>query len=343
MTAATRIPHPKPMAGQVLTKQIKELGNFEYDPDKGGGIPKDVFGLTGAQIKLTGFMIPMDSADRITQFALVPSLFACCFGQPPQIQHTIVVNCPPGKAVAYYADQISVEGTLKVDEQKEDGFIVSIFQLKADSIRPAVRMSVSCQLIASQCIALHWQLTTNNWQLILMTATPLETPTPTLFQRINFRVIIFAAVVLAIVGFPVYIYVDSVLSGGIHQHGNYYEADLKAMSDFPFDQESGSLTDVPQKWRALDGKRVVVVGQIWAPGSASPALANFQLCYSIAKCCFNGPPQIQHFVQARAAHGYVFYADGLVKVSGILHVQVKHDGGKVTQVYSMDVDKAEPM
>jgi hypothetical protein len=137
MTATTRIPHPKPVSGQVLSMQIKELGNFEYDPDKGGGIPKDVFGLAGAQIRLTGFMIPMDSADRITQFALVPSLFACCFGQPPQIQHTIVVNCPPGKAVAYFPDQISVEGTLKVDEQKEDGFIVSIFQLKADSIRPA--------------------------------------------------------------------------------------------------------------------------------------------------------------------------------------------------------------
>ncbi|HEY1686873.1 MAG TPA: DUF3299 domain-containing protein [Tepidisphaeraceae bacterium] len=137
MTAATRIPHPKPAAGQVQTMSIKELGNFEYDPDKGGGIPKDVYGLSGSDIKLTGFMIPMDSADRITQFALVPSLFACCFGQPPQIQHTIVVNCPTGKAVAYYPDQISVEGTLKVDEQKEDGFIVSIFQLKAQSIRPA--------------------------------------------------------------------------------------------------------------------------------------------------------------------------------------------------------------
>lgn len=137
MTEATRIPHPTPVAGQVLSMSIKELGNFQYDPDKGGGIPKDVFRLSGSQIKLTGFMIPMDSADRITQFALVPSLFACCFGQPPQIQHTIVVNCPAGKAVAYYPDQISVQGKLSVDEQKEDGFIVSIFQLEAASIKPA--------------------------------------------------------------------------------------------------------------------------------------------------------------------------------------------------------------
>ncbi|HEY1686874.1 MAG TPA: hypothetical protein VGG19_19085 [Tepidisphaeraceae bacterium] len=177
-----------------------------------------------------------------------------------------------------------------------------------------------------------------------MTTAPVETSSSSSFlQKINFRIIIFAVVVLAIVGFPVYIYVDSVVSGGIHKHGGYFEADLKAMSDFPFDQQNGTQDDVPAKWRQLDGKRVEVVGQIWAPEMASPALSHFELCYSIAKCCFNGPPQIQHFVQARAAHGYVYYSDGLVKVSGIMHVRVLHDGGKVTQVYSMDVDKAEPM
>jgi hypothetical protein len=136
MAADKRIPHPPPAPGQVLQMAIKQLGNFEYDPDKGGGIPKDVYALSGSKIQLTGFMVPMDSADRITQFALVPSLFACCYGQPPQIQHTIVVNCPKGKAVSYYPDQISVEGRLTVEEQKEDGYIVSIFQLEAESVKP---------------------------------------------------------------------------------------------------------------------------------------------------------------------------------------------------------------
>ena len=84
-------------------------------------------------------MIPMDQAEHVTQFALVPSLFACCFGQPPQIQHTIVVACPKGKAVNYYPDEIMVEGTLKVDEKKEDGFIVSIFELECSSVKPAAK------------------------------------------------------------------------------------------------------------------------------------------------------------------------------------------------------------
>jgi hypothetical protein len=138
-SAEKRKPHPAPVDGVPAEMTIKELGNFDYDAEKGGGIPGDVKALAGSKVRLRGFMIPMDSAERITQFALVPSLFECCFGQPPQIQHTIIVNCPKGKAVAYYPDEISVEGKLSVNEQKEDGFIVSVFQMDAGSIKPAAK------------------------------------------------------------------------------------------------------------------------------------------------------------------------------------------------------------
>ena len=134
-----RIPHPAPKPGQVLDLAIKQLGNFEYDAEKGGNIPADVLRLQGATIKLHGFMIPMDQAENISQFALVPSLFACCYGQPPQIQHTIVVQCPKGKAVSYYPDEIVVQGTLDVKEKKDDGFIVSIFDMQASSVKPAAK------------------------------------------------------------------------------------------------------------------------------------------------------------------------------------------------------------
>ena len=108
---------------------IQELGNFEYDQEKGGNIPKDVKALTGTTVRLSGYMIPLDQADKIKQFVLVPDLFACCFGQPPQVQHSIIVTCPEGKAVSYFPEQIQVEGKLKVEEKKDDGFIVSIFEV----------------------------------------------------------------------------------------------------------------------------------------------------------------------------------------------------------------------
>lgn len=134
---ATRKPHPAPQSGQVLELMIKDLGNFDYDASKGGNIPKDVLALHGTKIRLRGYMIPMDQAANITQFALVPDLFACCFGQPPQLQHTIVANCPKGKAVSYYPEEITVEGTLSVREKKDEGFIVSIFELDVSSVKPS--------------------------------------------------------------------------------------------------------------------------------------------------------------------------------------------------------------
>ena len=134
---ASRTRPPRPARSYETT--IKDLGNFEYDQEKGGNIPADVKALSGAKVRLRGYMIPMDQAENITQFALVPSLFSCCFGQPPQIQHTIVVNCPKGKAVSYCPDEIIVEGNLKVEEKKDDGYIVSLFEIDVSSVKPAPR------------------------------------------------------------------------------------------------------------------------------------------------------------------------------------------------------------
>ncbi len=134
-----RKPHTKPKDGDVYTVAIQDLGNFQFDQDKGGNIPKDVQALTGSNVRLVGFMIPLDQADKIRQFVLVPDLFACCFGQPPQVQHSIIVSCPEGKAVSYFPEQIQVEGQLKVEEKKDDGFIVSIFELACSSVKPAAK------------------------------------------------------------------------------------------------------------------------------------------------------------------------------------------------------------
>jgi hypothetical protein len=134
-----RKPHAPPKPGEVRELEIKDLGNFEYDADKGGNIPEDVKALAGATLKVRGFMIPIDQTDNITQFALVPSLFACCFGQPPQLQHTIVCKAPSGKAVGYYPDELVVEGKLKVEEKKDEGFIISVFELDVSSVKPAAK------------------------------------------------------------------------------------------------------------------------------------------------------------------------------------------------------------
>ncbi len=138
--SAGRTPHPAPKDGQVLDLTIKELGNFDYDPDQNTPIPGDVRALSDHTVRLHGFMIPMDQAENVTKFALVPSLFNCCqLGGPPQVQHTVVVTCVKGKAVAYYPDEIIVEGKLTVDVVKDDGFVVGIFSVQTSSVKPAAK------------------------------------------------------------------------------------------------------------------------------------------------------------------------------------------------------------
>jgi hypothetical protein len=167
-----------------------------------------------------------------------------------------------------------------------------------------------------------------------------------LSERINFRLIAFSVVVLALVGYPVYIYLESVITGGIKDvGGGVKQVDLKAMSTFPFNQNEGTEQEIPQQWRELDGKRVILYGELWAPNSSSGRVSTVDLCYSIAKCCFSGPPQVQHFVRLRPVQGksLEFYPN-LVKVTGTLHVKVLHDGGdpKVSSVYQLDVDDVQP-
>jgi hypothetical protein len=132
-----RVPHDPPREGQPREMTLLRLGNFDYDGNKGGNIPADVKALAGSLVRVKGYMLPLDQTDRITKFVLVPDLFACCFGQPPQIQHTVIVRTPKGKSLAYYPEPIWVTGKLNVEEKSEDGFIISIFEMEATSVKPA--------------------------------------------------------------------------------------------------------------------------------------------------------------------------------------------------------------
>ena len=161
---------------------------------------------------------------------------------------------------------------------------------------------------------------------------------------INVRILVFTAVMALVIGFPAYVFIDSALSGGIKDRGDgYKEVDLKAMSTFSFDQNDGRIDDVPQKWRELNGKRVVLRGEMYAPNAASNRIPQFELVYSIAKCCVTTAPQIQHFVKSKAVNkdGNVPFYSGLVQVWGTLKVDVKREEGKVVSVYELDVERVE--
>jgi hypothetical protein len=136
---ATRIPHPPPREGEIPEFMIKELGNFPYDDEK-GGVPADVAALDGSVVRLTGYMLPAYQTDQIKQFTLVADVYQCCFGQPPGVEHTINVVLPEGKAVPFSYGEIQVTGTLRIVEERRDGYVVNLFTLdEVTSVRATGR------------------------------------------------------------------------------------------------------------------------------------------------------------------------------------------------------------
>lgn len=129
-----RIPHTRPLPGQVLNLSIKALGNFSYDPAAFTPIPADVKQLNGSTVQLSGYMIATQQAgEDVSQFELVPSLTSCCYGQPPGVQHTIVVHCPPN--TPYSGGLVTVTGKLTVQAVRDGGYVVSLFQLQAEKVQ----------------------------------------------------------------------------------------------------------------------------------------------------------------------------------------------------------------
>ena len=156
----------------------------------------------------------------------------------------------------------------------------------------------------------------------------------------HWRTFALIATVIFLFGYPMYLYTDSLVTGGITRRGDLLVVDLKALSSFEMDQDAGTNEDIPLRYRQLDGKRVLMTGQMWDPYAADGRIRAFTLVYSISNCCFNGPPKVQHFIQATVPPGQtVDYCGDFVDVIGVLHVGVESAEGHVQSVYRVDVEK----
>jgi hypothetical protein len=166
-----------------------------------------------------------------------------------------------------------------------------------------------------------------------------------LSERINFRMVAFGAVLLLLLGYPIYRLLDEQLHGGVWQRGEFTEINLKRLSDFPMDQFKATEDAIPEKWRQMDGKKVLLVGEMVIGQSMVGFDSDFDLVWSIQKCCLSGEPQVQHFIKCKVQPGKrVEYSPGLVEVKGTLHVGITRDPvtGRISSVYRVDVDGVEP-
>ncbi len=148
---------------------------------------------------------------------------------------------------------------------------------------------------------------------------------------------IFLSVVLLMIGYPLWWFVRQSLNHGVVDRDGYAEVDLKWLSDFEMEQKAATDQDIPPDRRKLDGRTVMLIGEVYQPRSIGGNQSAFQLCYSIQKCCFSGPTKIQHLVQCRYPRGMDFGTGAAVKVMGKLQVGVQRDGETIGSVYRLDV------
>jgi len=120
------------LAGEPVAKVGFELlGGFQL-PGEGNcerlEFPKQVIGLNGKLVEVTGFMLPLKIEEgRVSEFLLLKDQNACCYGRMPRISEWIVVR-PGEKGAAPLMDvPIHCRGLLSVGERKEGDMVLGVY------------------------------------------------------------------------------------------------------------------------------------------------------------------------------------------------------------------------
>ena len=97
--------------------------------------PNTVKILSGKQVAITGYMLPVHVTHGLaTDFLLLKSQSACCYGVMPRINEWVIVRTT-GKGVKPVMDvPVAVQGTFHLGEMREDGHLIGIYQLDCDRV-----------------------------------------------------------------------------------------------------------------------------------------------------------------------------------------------------------------
>jgi hypothetical protein len=97
-------------------------------------LPNYIRQFDGQRVEMAGYMMTLQDVVDIDSFVLVPSLFGCCYGQPPSVNHVVLVKMTGGATVKFIGDPLKVRGIFHCSEEKQDGYLVSLYRLDADQV-----------------------------------------------------------------------------------------------------------------------------------------------------------------------------------------------------------------
>ncbi|MFT7619021.1 MAG: hypothetical protein ACI97A_002669 [Planctomycetota bacterium] len=111
----------------------KTIGGFRFDEKV--PLPQAVRDLDGKKVALVGFMYPSKEYEDIHEFLLVESMWTCCFGEPPQVTQVVKTNLDPeAPGLWVITTPIIVHGTFHVEIEKDEGWIIGVYRISADSV-----------------------------------------------------------------------------------------------------------------------------------------------------------------------------------------------------------------
>jgi hypothetical protein len=133
---------------QYVVVQFYNLSVFSYSPKEPWdtftprkisptGIPTEVWQLEGKKISIIGLGLPTTwERDGSPEFILTISQDTCAYGATPRINEWMLVSMVGGKKVnVSNGAEYMVKGTFHVREKVENGLVVQLFSIDADSIQ----------------------------------------------------------------------------------------------------------------------------------------------------------------------------------------------------------------
>ena len=119
-------------ADDPLKVGFAKLAGFDYQ--EGMKLPKEVTDLDEKVVEIRGFMQrETPGSEPVNSFLLIND--ACGCTGTPKLNEIVFCTLPDGVTSEIKPGVVTVTGKLYVGEEKEDGVVIMIYQLDADTVK----------------------------------------------------------------------------------------------------------------------------------------------------------------------------------------------------------------
>jgi hypothetical protein len=119
-------------ADDPLKVGFAKLAGFDYQ--EGMKLPKEVTELDEKLVEIRGFMQrESPGSEPVNTFLLIND--ACGCNGTPKLNEIVFCTLPDGVTTDIKPGVVTVTGKLYVGEEKEDGVVIMIYQLDADTVK----------------------------------------------------------------------------------------------------------------------------------------------------------------------------------------------------------------